>query len=53
MLKFLLLKNGKKLNEDIIKHGLYNSYLLAVAPTGSISYINEATSSIHPIVQKN
>lgn len=46
------IKEWKKLNEDIIKHGLYNSYLLAVAPTGSISYINEATSSIHPIVQK-
>lgn len=25
---------------------------LAVAPTGSISYVNEATASIHPITQK-
>ena len=25
---------------------------LAVAPTGSISYINEATASIHPIIQR-
>lgn len=38
------------LNEDIMNYGLYNSYLLTVAPTGSISYINEASSSIHPIV---
>lgn len=39
-----------QLNEDIMTYGLYNAYLLAVAPTGSISYINEASSSIHPIV---
>lgn len=41
-----------KLNKSIMEHGLYNSYLLAIAPTGSISYINEATSSIHPIVNR-
>jgi len=29
--------------------GLYNAYLQAVPPTGSISYINYSTSSIHPI----
>lgn len=33
-------------------HGLYNQNLQAVAPTGSISYINHATSSIHPIVAR-
>lgn len=32
------------------KYGMYNAYLLAVPPTGSISYINNATASIHPIV---
>lgn len=37
---------------SIREHGLFNSYRMAVAPTGSISYINEATSSIHPIIQK-
>src|SRR5699024_10414572 len=42
----------KELEESIKKYGLYNSNRLAVAPTGSISYINEATASIHPIVQK-
>lgn len=29
--------------------GLYNAYRLAVAPNGSISYVQDATSSIHPI----
>jgi len=43
-------EDWKTLNENIIEDGLYNAYLLAVAPTGSISYINEASSSIHPIV---
>ncbi|KAA8738328.1 class 1b ribonucleoside-diphosphate reductase subunit alpha [Actinomyces johnsonii] len=32
--------------------GLYNRNLQAVPPTGSISYINNSTSSIHPIVAK-
>ena len=30
-------------------YGLYNSHLLSVPPTGSISYLNHATSSITPI----
>ncbi|MEC8917341.1 MAG: class 1b ribonucleoside-diphosphate reductase subunit alpha [Pseudomonadota bacterium] len=33
----------------VMEYGLYNRYLQAVPPTGSISYINHATSSIHPI----
>lgn len=40
----------KTLNEEIMADGLYNAYLLAIAPTGSISYINEASSSLHPII---
>ncbi len=31
-------------------HGIYNQNLQAIPPTGSISYINHSTSSIHPIV---
>lgn len=42
----------RKLAEDVSKFGLYNSHRLAVAPNGSISYINDATSSLHPIIQK-
>lgn len=40
------------LKELIQKHGIYNQNLQAVPPTGSISYINHSTSSIHPIVAK-
>ncbi len=35
-----------------MEHGLYNQNLQAVPPTGSISYINNSTSSIHPIASK-
>lgn len=45
-------EDWKILDKQIQTHGLYNAYLSAVAPTGSISYINHATSSIHPIVSK-
>ncbi len=41
-----------ELAESVKEHGLYNAYLQAVPPTGSISYINNSTSSIHPIVSK-
>ncbi|MBO1770060.1 class 1b ribonucleoside-diphosphate reductase subunit alpha [Agrococcus sp. TF02-05] len=34
------------------QHGIYNQNLQAVPPTGSISYINNSTSSIHPIAAK-
>jgi ribonucleoside-diphosphate reductase alpha chain len=37
---------------QVMEHGLYNRNLQAVPPTGSISYINNSTSSIHPIVSK-
>ena len=38
-----------QLKADVMEHGIYNAYLQAVPPTGSISYINNSTSSIHPI----
>lgn len=41
-----------QLREQVREHGMYNAYLQAVPPTGSISYINHSTSSIHPIVSK-
>ncbi|HAS1784013.1 TPA: class 1b ribonucleoside-diphosphate reductase subunit alpha [Enterobacter cloacae] len=41
-----------QLRNDVMRYGIYNQNLQAVPPTGSISYINHATSSIHPIVSK-
>ncbi|MGC0252764.1 class 1b ribonucleoside-diphosphate reductase subunit alpha [Pseudactinotalea sp. Z1748] len=39
----------RELKASVMAHGIYNQNLQAVPPTGSISYINNATSSIHPI----
>lgn len=40
-----------ELKKEIQTHGLYHQNRLAVAPTGSISYINETSASIHPITR--
>lgn len=45
-------KNWEILQKRIDTHGMYNQHLQAVPPTGSISYINNSTSSIHPIAAK-
>ena len=37
---------------NVMAFGLYNQNLQAVPPTGSISYINNSTSSIHPIASQ-
>ncbi|HFT0374398.1 TPA: class 1b ribonucleoside-diphosphate reductase subunit alpha [Enterobacter mori] len=42
----------QQLRDAVMRYGIYNQNLQAVPPTGSISYINHATSSIHPIVSK-
>ena len=42
----------KRLKESVQTHGIYNQNLQAVPPTGSISYINHSTSSIHPVASK-
>ena len=41
-----------QLRESVQQHGIYNAYLQAIPPTGSISYVNNATASIHPIAAK-
>lgn len=46
------LTDWDELQRKVREHGLYNAYRLAVAPTGSISYVNEATASIHPITAR-
>ena len=40
----------EKLKNDVMEHGLYNGYRLCIPPTGSISYLNYSTASIHPII---
>jgi ribonucleoside-diphosphate reductase alpha chain len=42
-------QDWQDLASKVMQHGLYNQNLQAVPPTGSISYINNSTSSIHPI----
>ncbi|MGG3882724.1 class 1b ribonucleoside-diphosphate reductase subunit alpha [Brevibacillus panacihumi] len=39
-----------QLEQKVKEHGLYHAYRLAIAPTQSISYIQNATSSVMPIV---
>ena len=43
-------KDWEELVEEIKKYGIANSHLLAVAPTGSISYLSSCTPSLQPIV---
>lgn len=42
----------KELKQEVMKNGLYHSYRLAIAPTGSISYIRSSTASMSPITEK-
>lgn len=42
-------RNWEWLCEQVMEHGLYNQNLQAIPPTGSISYINNSTASVHPI----
>jgi ribonucleoside-diphosphate reductase alpha chain len=45
-------KDWEELRASVMEHGIYNQNLQAVPPTGSISYINNSTSSIHPIASQ-
>ncbi|WP_312753628.1 class 1b ribonucleoside-diphosphate reductase subunit alpha [Rummeliibacillus suwonensis] len=42
----------KKLKKNVMKYGVFNAYRLAVAPTGSISYIRSCTASIAPCTER-
>jgi len=42
-------QDWETLRDNVKQYGLYNQNLQAIPPTGSISYINGSTSSIHPI----
>ncbi|WP_189462925.1 class 1b ribonucleoside-diphosphate reductase subunit alpha [Halomonas hamiltonii] len=45
-------EDWQALKASVMAHGLYNRNLQAVPPTGSISYINNSTSSIHPVAAR-
>ncbi|KHS58673.1 ribonucleotide-diphosphate reductase subunit alpha [Terrisporobacter othiniensis] len=44
-------EDWSKLLDEVKENGIYNAYLTAIAPTQSISYVQNATSSIMPITE--
>ncbi|MDU9349124.1 MULTISPECIES: class 1b ribonucleoside-diphosphate reductase subunit alpha [Staphylococcus] len=46
------LEDWKALQKEVETHGLFHAYRLAIAPTQSISYVQNATSSVMPIVDQ-
>ena len=44
-------EDWKQLKADVMADGLYHQNRLAIAPTGSISYVNETSASLHPITR--
>ena len=44
-------EDWKQLKADVMANGLYHQNRLAIAPTGSISYVNETSASLHPITR--
>lgn len=42
-------EDWEALKKSVMEFGMYNQNLQAIPPTGSISYINNSTASIHPI----
>lgn len=40
------------LKQEVMTHGLFHAYRIAIAPTGSISYIRNSTASIAPCTEK-
>jgi ribonucleoside-diphosphate reductase alpha chain len=45
-------EDWNELRAAVMADGLYHQNRLAVAPNGSISYINDVSASIHPITQR-
>lgn len=49
---FITARMWKDLKDEVMEHGLYHAYRLAIAPTGSISYIRNSTASIAPCTER-
>ncbi|KGH33618.1 class 1b ribonucleoside-diphosphate reductase subunit alpha [Lactococcus cremoris] len=45
------IEDWENLRSNVMIDGLYHRNRLAIAPNGSISYINETSASLHPITQ--
>jgi len=45
-------EDWRRLRDAVMYHGLYHAYRMAIAPTQSISYVQNATSSVMPIVDQ-
>lgn len=45
-------EDWKQLKDEVKQYGLAHAYRLAIAPTGSISYVQSSTASIAPITEK-
>lgn len=43
-------KEWKELKDQVVEHGLYHAYRLAIAPNQSSSYIMTSTASVMPVV---
>lgn len=48
----IMIDDWKLLAEETKQYGMYHSYRLAIAPTGSISYIRSSSASMSPITEK-
>ncbi|WKB79671.1 LAGLIDADG family homing endonuclease [Bacillus glycinifermentans] len=46
------IEDWKQLKKDVMKYGLYHSYRQAIAPTGSISYVQSSTAGVMPIMER-
>ena len=46
------IEDWRQLKSDVQKYGLYHSYRQAVAPTGSISYVQSSTAGVMPIMER-
>ncbi|KAA6472147.1 class 1b ribonucleoside-diphosphate reductase subunit alpha [Bacillus swezeyi] len=46
------IEDWKKLKQAVMKYGLFHSYRQAIAPTGSISYVQSSTAGVMPIMER-
>lgn len=45
-------RDWARLRDDVMRYGVFHAYRLAIAPTQSISYIQNSTQSVMPVVRR-